>query len=96
MIVFNGAAKVSIESVKEIGKSQVDKDYAKAASKLATKQLARFGAKVVAAGGAINVIQSLRESRVSETNQAIVQQYRKEHPNTKLSYREILAAENRS
>lgn len=96
LIVFNGAAKASIESVKEIGKSQVDKDYAKAASKLTTKQLARFGAKVVAAGGAINVIQSLRESRVSETNQAIVQRYRKEHPNTKLSYREILAAENRS
>ena len=89
-VVFNGAAKVSVESVKQLGKDAVRKDRNAAMAKLTAGSLAKTGAKAVVALGTVNTIRTMRQGNLNENARSIVLKYRKEHPNSDLSYREIL------
>lgn len=93
-IVFNGASKLSVDSVKNLSVSQLAKD-ARTATGLLTAQtmlpgLARNAAIV---GGAVGAYKVGSKASQSQKDNAFVQKYRKEHPNTKLSYNEILRFE---
>ena len=103
VIIFNGAEKLSVISSKKLSDVEIDKDAQKATLKLiraASREYAANNAKELAStvGAPVSVgaagIGIAKASEKRSENQ-IVQQYRKEHPNTKLSYMEILRMQER-
>jgi len=92
IIVFNGAAKTAINSISELSQSKMAHDYALGYADITVKDLAPRAAAVAAA---ISGIKASNYVRTNASNDKIVREYRKEHPNTKLSYSEILRLDSK-
>lgn len=91
VIVFNAKSKVSVDSVKNLSRSAIAAQNARAVRdigmKTTVKALAGPMAGYVAGAGAVAGATKYVTSR---QEQKIVSDYRKEHPDTKLSYKEII------
>lgn len=96
MIVFNGKDKLNVDSVKKLSEGEIIKDFNKSNARLVAQETARSFATTTAPGTALLAGGTAAIKGVSKSSQnKIVQDYRKEHPNTKLSYNEILRNELR-
>lgn len=96
VVIFNGASKLSAVASQKLSDTEVSSDYQKAMRRLLNQEAVRSSTKDTAgyvALGAASVGISKALDKRSENQ--IVQQYRKEHPNTKLSYTEILRMQER-
>lgn len=86
-IIFNGENKLSVKGSREVGDEEIARSAAKGYADILVKSLAPsaagLGAGVVAAKSGEKMLQTRRRDQV-------VAAYRKEHPNTTLSYNEIL------
>ena len=91
LIIFNGAAKSSVSSVTKLDSqkigSQFIKEYKKMVAEQVIKAYAPYGAVEVGAllGGTV-VSNAAKEKR----DMQYVREYRKEHPNSKLTNKEII------
>ena len=91
IIVFNGSVKTAVDSISSIGKQQIEKQlkaeiYKKYAEDL-VKAYAPVGAAVIGVGYASKLaIDALTE----KANLEYVKKYRKEHPKSELSAKEII------
>lgn len=91
IIVFNGSAKTAVDSISSIGKQQIEKQlkaeiYKKYAEDL-VKAYASVGAAAIGVGSASKLaIDALTE----KANLEYVKKYRKEHPKSELSAKEII------
>ena len=91
IIVFNGSAKTAVDSISSIGKQQIEKQlkaeiYKKYAEDL-VKAYASVGAAAIGVGSASKLaIDALTE----KANLEDVKKYRKEHPKSELSAKEII------
>ena len=91
LIVFNGAAKSSVSSITKLDSqkigSQFIKEYKKIVAEQVVKAYAPYGAVEVGAllGGTVasNAVKEKRDMQY-------VREYRKEHPNSKLTNKEII------
>ena len=103
VIIFNGAEKLSVISSKKLSDVEIDKDAQKATLKLiraASREYAADNAKELAltVGAPIGVGAAgmgIGKALDKRSENQMVQQYRKEHPNTKLSYTEIVRMQER-
>lgn len=82
-IIFDNS-KVKVSDVREVTDAEVKQKFDKVVNKMALTQYAKLGAVVA---GAITVSDKVSQNR--QDNKAIAD-YKKEHPNTKLSRDEIL------
>ena len=87
IIVFNGSDKTSIDNVRKIGEQEMDRAKMKALMDVAVRTLAPSTAGTVAGIGAIK---AAGKAATTRSNDKIVQEYLKQHPNTTLSYTEIV------
>lgn len=91
IIVFNGSAKTAVDSISSMGKQQIEKQlkaeiYKKYAEDL-VKAYAPVGAAAIGVGSASKLaIDALTE----KANLEYVKKYRKEHPKSELSAKEII------
>lgn len=90
IIVFNGAAKATVDSVRQLSNSEISSDRVKGYADVAARALMPTVASYAGSGAAIAAGLKLHETK---SNDKIVQQYRQAHPNTSLSYTEILRNE---
>lgn len=92
LITFGASKKVVVDAVKELDVGEISKKSGKAYAKMYTKFLAKNGA--VYAGGyaaAIGAVKTLGAKADSKT----VRKYRQEHPESKLTYTEIVKAQRK-
>lgn len=91
LIVFNAKSKVSVDDVRRLSKSEIDAKNARAMVDIGRKAAARGLAESVAiyGGGSAAVVAASKVSR-NNKEQKIVSDYKKEHPNTTLTYKEII------
>lgn len=87
MIAFNAAGKAAVKSVREVGEEEIKKAYAKGMGDVLVKSLAP---SVAGYAGAIGLINAGAKSADRRNNDSIVKEYKKKHPNTSLSYNQIL------
>ena len=92
VIVFNGGAKTTVSAVRELGREEVEKN-------LKNSTLLELGRQAAIAGGAFAGIRGglkLGSDFYHQTTDAqIVSEYRKEHPNSKLSAKEIVRSQRK-
>lgn len=94
IIVFNGATKAAVGAVKQLSLNDMKADQAMVEAREYVNAQMKDAMSTVAAGLAGSVTAKAgAEWFESKTNDAIVREYRKEHPNTSLSYTEILRNE---
>lgn len=86
-IVFNGESKLSVKNRREVGDEEIAKDALKGTSDVLVKSLLKPTAQTAAGVGAVAAGMKAMENRNRDN---IVNQYRKDHPETKLTYNEIL------
>lgn len=90
IIVFN-SAKANVDAVRSVGQKEINKakteEYAKMLSRETGKSIGKLTAKGAASLAGIAAVGSVTESR---NNDRYVREYHEQHPNTKLSYNEIL------
>lgn len=90
LIVFDNS-KITVSDVKKLSKEATDKLNTSETMKLAAKQLSSLTAKSVSPYIAMGVLASAISNRNSAASQnAFIDKYRKEHPDSKLSRNEIL------
>lgn len=99
IIVFNGD-KLKRESAEKLGRLQIDHYRHEAEKRIITNEIRKETAKQIATNTApyaavIGIGSAVGTVSGSRSNNKIVQEYRKEHPDTKLSYKEILRNETR-
>lgn len=86
LIIFD-TSKVNVKNVTELGNEYINKNYKAEMGKVVTRQMAgsygRQGAAFAAAFGGLKLHSEAKNNRY-------VEQYRKDHPDTKLSANEIL------
>lgn len=87
MIAFNAASKAAVNSVREVGHEEIQKAYSKGIMDITVKSLAPFAAGIAGSAGLVAVGQKALHG---QENDKIVQKYRKQHPETNLSYDQIL------
>lgn len=87
VIVFNGSSKLSVDKVTELGRQEIAKARKIGMMDVYAKALAP---SVARNAGIIGLAATGTKVYESKTNDKIVREYRKEHPNTKLSYKEII------
>ena len=87
MIAFNAAGKAAVKSVREVGEEEIKKAYAKGMGDVLVKSLAP---SVAGYAGVIGLINAGAKSADRRNNDSIVKEYKKKHPNTSLSYNQIL------
>ena len=87
IIVFNKAGKLSVSDIQAMGNAEIAENLAKARGRNAAGEVARLGAKFVSGIAAGSLF-------TSTVNTAAINNYRREHPNTKLSDKEILKTIN--
>lgn len=92
IIVFNGAQKAAVSSVRQLSVDEMLKDRKKGLADAYMKQLAPTIASYAASATAVTA--GLKWLGAKSDDQ-IVREYRQEHPNTELSYTEILRNERR-
>lgn len=91
IIVFNGSAKTAVDSISSIGKQQIEKQlkaeiYKKYAEDL-VKAYAPIGAAAIGVGSASKLA---TDALTEKANLEYVKKYRKEHPKSELSAKEII------
>lgn len=87
MIIFNAKDKVDVSNVRELGDAEINKKNAVAMVDVYAKAIAPTLAKY----GAIGVgITGVSKAKKTKKEQQVVSEYKKEHPNTKLTYKEIV------
>lgn len=91
IIVFNGSAKTAVDSISSIGKQQIEKQlkaeiYKKYAEDL-VKAYASVGAAAIGVGSASKLA---TDALTEKANLEYVKKYRKEHPKSELSAKEII------
>ena len=89
LIVFNGGKKTTVSSIAKLGESAISNDMLKSGIMLASEQFGKIGAVAAGAYGAYKVYDLLKKTS-SKGDRRIVRQYREQHPNSKLSDKEIL------
>lgn len=100
VIIFNGADRLSVIASKKLSDIEINDDELKAADHI-IKQMTRekaakdFATNIAPKAGSLAVGATIGVLSKRRDEDRIVQQYRKEHPNTKLSYIEILRMEQR-
>jgi len=87
MIAFNAASKAAVNSVREVGHEEIQKAYSKGIMDITVKSLAPSAAGIAGSAGLVAVGQKALHG---QENDKIVQKYRKQHPETNLSYDQIL------
>lgn len=87
MIAFNAGSKVSVNYIREVGEKEIQKNLNKSIADITLKSAAPYAAT---GAGFVGMIVAGQKAIHNKHNDAIVQKYRKEHPNTTLSYNEIL------
>lgn len=87
VIVFNGSNKLTVDAVRQVGDAEIEKAKKKGMLDITVKSLAPELAIYTAAGvgikGAVDVANT-------KSDEKIVRDYRKKHPDTELTYKEIL------
>lgn len=91
LITFNNA-KTTVRSVREVGEAEVQKAAQKGYMDIAAKALLPQVAGTVGSAGLVVAGMKALETR---SDNELVRRYRAEHPNTTLSYNEILRNERR-
>lgn len=86
LVVFN-SKNVSVERVRELGEKEVLKRFNSSFVKQTVTEIAK-GTFMI--GGTVVGLKGIKNFVENEHEQSIVSKYRKNHPNTKLSYNEIL------
>ena len=87
MIAFNAASKAAVNSVREVGHEEIQKAYSKGIMDITVKSLAPSAAGIAGSAGLVAVGQNALHG---QENDKIVQKYRKQHPETNLSYDQSL------
>lgn len=80
VIIFDKANKLSVEDVKKMTNQAVEASAAKTMNDMITKEMAKQGAMWIAGYGGLTVV----------SNEMAISSYRKNHPNTELTDKEIL------
>ena len=86
-IVFNGGSKLSVKNVREVSDKEIAKDATKGMADITVKNLIKPSATGIVGVGAMAAGSRMEKNR---NRDAIVNRYKKEHPETKLTYNEIL------
>lgn len=94
LIVFNAQSKVSVDSVKKLNDSEIITQNAKAMADIGRKQTAKTIAENSAIPlvylGAVGGLVGASKSAQNKKEQQVVAEYKKEHPGSKLSYKDII------
>lgn len=91
MLVFNAQSKVSVDQVDKLSKSAISANNAKALADIGRKTFAKQLAPTLAAYTVTGVgTVATTKAVVNKQRDKIVADYRKEHPNTNLSYNDIV------
>lgn len=91
IIVFNGSAKTAVDSISSIGKQQIEKQLKAEIYKKYAEDLVKAYASVGAAAIGVNSASKLASDALTEkANLEYVKKYRKEHPKSELSAKEII------
>ncbi len=86
-IAFNAGNKATVESISELSNNEMRKAAVRGGIDAYGKQLVKDLSPLVAVSGAVATMVKAADNKKRDK---IVNTYRKEHPNTKLSYNEIL------
>jgi len=92
LIVFNGASKTSVKSIREVGEEEIKKNLMLGYADIAGKELVKTGSAFVA--GVLG-LKTASKTIKSKSDEKIVKKYRKEHPESTLSYKEIVRMHER-
>lgn len=87
MIAFNAGSKAAVKSIREVGQDEIAKAAKKGMMNITLKQLTP---SVVGFGGSAGLVAAGQKAIHGQKNDAIVREYRKKHPDTELSYNQIL------
>ncbi len=87
MIAFNAASKAAVSKSREIGEEEIRKAAQKGLMDIQLKTLAPQAAAVA---GSVGLVYAGNRAMQNSNRDAIVREYRKKHPDTKLSYDQIL------
>ena len=87
MIAFNAASKAVVNQVREVGADEVSKAAKKGLLNIKLKSLAPSAAGYAAAGG---LVVAGKKALDAKNHNAVVERYRKKHPDTKLTRQQIL------
>lgn len=95
LIVFNGGAKAAVKSVRQLGGMELKKVRASELTKWKVRQYAKMylplAAEMAAEMAAISAgTAGITKAAAAKKRNRIVADYRKEHPDTKLSYNQII------
>lgn len=87
LIIFNGASKTSVKSIRELGEQEIKKNLKLGYADIVGKEIVKSGAAYTA--GLLGSQTALKTIK-SKSDEEIVKKYRKEHPESTLSYKEIV------
>lgn len=90
MIAFNAASKAAVNSVRKVGLDEMDEAARKAMNDIKVKSAMPSAAEIAAVAGFTGLGYAGLRSSQNRRNDAIVREYKKKHPNTELSYDQIL------
>ena len=91
IIVFNGSAKTAVDSISSMGKQQIEKQLKAEIYKKYAEDLVKAYASVGAAAIGVRSASKLTIDALTEkANLEYVKKYRKEHPKSELSAKEII------
>lgn len=90
VVVFN-SNKVAVEHVRKIGEQEIAKSFRSDVGKLTVRAFAEeYGKRALLWGSGFGAYKVTKNLTTGKRNDKIVSEYRKEHPNTELSYKEIV------
>lgn len=93
MIAFNATGKAVVNNVRELGVDEIQKNSVVGAGAAYTKALLKATVPQIAGGVAISAtVSSIKKSKKQKERDTVVSEYRKQHPDSKLSYNEIIDA----
>jgi len=92
LLIFNGASKTSVKSIREVGEREVKKNLMLGYADIVGKEIVKTGAAYTA--GVLG-LQTASKTIKSKSDEEIVKKYRKEHPESTLSYKEIVRMHER-
>ena len=92
LIIFNGASKTSVKNIREVGEQEIKKNLMLGYADIVGKEIVKAGAAFTA--GVLG-LQTASKTKKSKSDAEIVKKYRKEHPESTLSYKEIVRMHER-
>ena len=92
LIIFNGASKTSVKSIREVGEQEIKKNLMLGYTDIVGKDIVKTGSAFVAGDLGLQTASKMIKSKSDEK---IVKKYRKEHPESTLSYKEIVRMHER-